>query len=156
MGSQVSRQFFFEIVRRKVKCRNFKKIQKLPISGSFLPKYEQHWIFRKIRPSQFLDESDQLRASSSITQELKLYQAWSKNNFLETSKLCQLLYDEIKQLPEKFSKKKWSTAPKKNVELTNRRNQRQTNDRDFIGASVYRDLYTMETWPHLIFSIECW
>ena len=31
-----------------------------------------------------------------------------------------------------------STAPKKNVQFTNRRNERQTNNNNFIGLHVYK------------------
>ena len=43
---------------------------------------------------------------------------------------------EIMQLHEKIQKS-YSTAPKKNVELTNQKRARQTNNSDFIEPSVY-------------------
>ena len=56
----------------------------------------------------------------------------------------------------KKSQKKQSRAPKKNVELTDQRSERWIDNSDFIGPSLYRDQYTRETWPYLIFWIYCW
>lgn len=39
----------------------------------------------------------------------------------------------------------------KNVELTNRRSDKQTDDSDIIGPSVYGDQYRKKTWPYLSF-----
>ena len=45
----------------------------------------------------------------------------------------------------KKSEKKQSRAPKKNVELTDQGSERQIDNTDFIGPSLYRDQCTRET-----------